>query len=154
MSADLATGLAEAIEDLLREDSFFIGPPAVRILREDDGEFYSAIERAIGEIKAGGLLVTIGEPRPVTPPNSYEEALEITLTLGEKFTLNRSESGRQKSLRDCLNVVTALLHGQWVLEPWGPLQRGETDFADAEDGGRVCKVTFTTTTLVRRNVAA
>lgn len=152
MSADLATGLAEAIEDLLKEDAFFIGPPAVSVLREDDGDFSSAVTRAIDRITAGGLLVTIGEPRPVTPPNSYEETMEITLTLGEKFALNRHESGRQKSLRDCLSVVTALLHGQWVLEPWGPLQRGETDFADAEDGGRMCKVTFTTTTLAVRDV--
>lgn len=153
MSADLASGLAEAIEDLLKGDSFFIGPPAVSVLREDDGNFQSAVEQAIDRITAGGLLVTIQEPKPVTPPNSYEEALELTLTIGEKFTLNRTETGRQKSLRDCLAVIDGLLHQQWVLEPWGPLQRGETTFDDALDGGRVCRVTFTTTTLKRRSVA-
>lgn len=152
MSADLATGLAEAIEDVLKADGFFIGPPAVSILREDDADFASAITQAIDRLTAGGLLVTIAEPRPITPPNPHEEAMEIILTLGEKFTLNRHESGRQKSLRDCLSVVTALLHQQWILEPWGPLQRGETNFEDAQDGGRVCKVTFTTTTLAVRNV--
>jgi len=152
MSADLATGLAEAIEELLKEDGFFIGPPAVTVLREDDGNFQRAVEQAIDRITAGGLLVTIAEPRPVTPPTPYEEQLEITLTLGEKFTLNRTETGRQKSLRDCLSVVDALLHQQVVLDPWGPLQRGETTYDDPADGGRVCKVIFTTQTLKIRNV--
>jgi hypothetical protein len=153
VSQDLASGLAAAIEDLLKDDDFFIGPPAVSVLREDDGNFSSAIEQAIGRITAGGLLVTIQEPRPVTPPNPYEEQVDVTLVLGEKFTLNRTETGRQKSLRDCLSVITGLLHQQWVLDPWGPLQQGQTEFEDATDGGRVCRVTFSAQTLRQRSGA-
>lgn len=150
--SDLFEGLDVAMADRLKATDYFLGPPATPVVVKQGGDLLAAIEAVFAKLSAGGCLVTVFPPQPLSPPpSSDEEACEVEVHVGEKFLLSRQSTGGERtvderSARRVRGIVLATLRQQEV-EPWGLLTLAREETEDAQDG-RLTKLTFTARLLV------
>ncbi len=136
------TDLQSAIATRLEAHAVFVGPPAINVITEDQGDLGNLIEINLAKL---GLAVVVGTPQ-ITGGNLPEVDVTVVVMVTEQPIINRKKG----LIASAADVGISAMEQLWGWQPsaiWSPIDEPKMQIKDTEP--IIYEVSFVLKTILR-----